>query len=114
MGARLLSGADLRRLLLLRQRIRDEVVDLPRDLKREVLRALEQARQVRLHEVAGGAVGAGRTLPEMTAAELLRAIKWRTDSASLVELAAAARALDRGRRMAAARAQRTAGRRLDR
>ena len=99
---RILSGPELRRLLLLRRRIRDEIVRLPRALQREVLRALEEARQRRLH----GRV-ASWTPPEMTAAELIREIKWRIDAASLAEATAGARALDRGHRLAAQRARRT-------
>lgn len=102
---RLLSGQELRRLLVLRRRIREEIVGLPRSLQREVLCALDRARQLRLH---GKAVA--WTPPQMTGAELLREIKWRIDSASLSEAAAGARALDRARRTAAARAKSTAGR----
>jgi hypothetical protein len=102
---RLLSGHDLRRLILLRRRIRDEIVGLPRDLQHEVLRALERARHQRLH-----GADPPRTPPQMTAAEILREIKWRIDAASLVELNAAARALDRVRRKAAVRTHRAAER----
>ena len=107
--ARTISGHDLRRLIVLRQQIRDQVVGLPRDLQHEVLRALEAARHLRLH---GSAVT--RTPPQMSGAELLREIKWRTDAASLTELNAAAVALERARRKAAARAQRVADRRSSR
>ncbi|MGH2403558.1 MAG: hypothetical protein ACRDGN_03755 [bacterium] len=101
-----ISGHNLRRLLVLRERLRDQVVGLPRDLQHEVLRALEAARHLRLHGSA-----AVRTPPQMTAAESLREIKWRVEAASLAELTAAASALDRVRRKAAARAQRTLGHR---
>ncbi|MGQ0549830.1 MAG: hypothetical protein ACT4PY_09225 [Armatimonadota bacterium] len=107
--ARTISGHDLRRLIVLRQHIRDQVVGLPRDLQHEVLRALEAARHLRLHGSAPP-----RTPPQMTAAETLREIKWRADAASLVELNAAAGALARVRRKAAARAQRVADRRSSR
>ncbi|MGH2375945.1 MAG: hypothetical protein ACRDIC_21045 [bacterium] len=99
--ARTISGHDLRRLIVLRQQIRDQVVGLPRDLQREVLRALEAARHLRLHGSA-----ATRTPPQMTGAEVLREIKWRTDAASLTELHAAAAALDRVRRKAGLRVRR--------
>jgi hypothetical protein len=102
---RLLSGHDLRRLILLRRRIRDEIVGLPRDLQHEVLRALERARHQRLH-----GTDPPRTPPQMTAAEILREIKWRIDAASLTELNAAAWALDRVRRKAAVRTRRAAER----
>ncbi len=104
--ARSISGHDLRRLIVLRQEIRDRIVGLPRDLQHEVLRALEAARHLRLHGST-----ASRIPPQMTGAEVLREIKWRADAASLAELNAAATALDRVRRKAAARAQRTAHRR---
>ncbi len=99
--ARTISGHDLRQLIVLRQQIRDQVVGLPRVLLHEVLRALEAARHLRLH----GSV-ATRTPPQMTAAEVLREIKWRTDAASLTELHAAAAALTRVRRKAGLRARR--------
>lgn len=87
--ARLLSGADLRRLLVLRERLRAQVVVGSRRQRQEVLHAMEQARQLRLR---GRAVP--WQVPAMTSSELLREIKWRLDAASLEETAAAARVLD--------------------
>lgn len=97
----MLSGTELRRLLLLRRQIRDELVGLPRERQREVLHALNRARQLRLHGT--------RTVPappEMTTAELRREIKWRIETAGLSELEAGARALERVRRSTAERARR--------
>jgi hypothetical protein len=90
----LLSGSELRRLLVLRSRLREAIVGVPRAVQREVLQAIETARQVRQE---------GRTRawtpPEMTRDELIREIKWRLDAAGLDEVDAAARVIDRaGRR----------------
>ncbi|MDI6771695.1 MAG: hypothetical protein QME77_03815 [bacterium] len=92
---RILSGADLRRLLVLRDRLRGEIVVGSRRKRQEVLRAMEQARQLRLY---GRAVP--YQVPAMTSSELLREIKWRLDAASLEEATAAARVLHSARRRA--------------
>ena len=97
-SGRTLSGTELRRLFLLRRQIRDELFGLPRERQREVLHALNRARQLRLHGRA-----AAPAPPEMTPAELRREIKWRLEAAGLAELEAAARALGRAKRAAAAR-----------
>jgi hypothetical protein len=102
-SGRVLSGADVRRLLQLRRRLRDELVRLPRARQRDVLLALARARQTRLH------TGAGVPLPpEMTPAEMRREIKWRIDAAGLAELDAGVRVLDHAQRVAASRARREA------
>jgi hypothetical protein len=93
---RTISGSELRHLLVLRTRLRESVVGLPRAAMRDVLMALERARR---------AAGAPEAIPEMTAGELLRELKWRLDTAGTVELEAAAAALERARR-AVARARR--------
>lgn len=80
---------------MLRDRLRGEIVVGNRRQRREVLRVMEQARQLRLH---GRAVP--YQVPEMTSSELLREIKWRLDAASLEEATAAARVLDSARRRA--------------
>jgi hypothetical protein len=80
-------------LLVLRGRLREEIVGLPRQAQRDVLQALERARQQRLHGKA-----APWTPPAMTAAELIREIKWRIDAAALPEVVAGAAVLDRARR----------------
>ncbi len=89
----ILSGAELRRLLLLRERLRTAIVTASRRQRQEVLAAMELARQKRL---------GGRTVPwqapEMAPSELLREIKWRLDISSLEEAGAAARALESGGR----------------
>jgi hypothetical protein len=99
--SRLLSGSELRRLLVLRSRLREEIVGLPRGVQRDVLRALERARQLRLN---------GQTPPwfppAMTSAELIREIKWRIDAAALPEMAAGAAVVDRARKRAAIRVRR--------
>jgi hypothetical protein len=95
---RIISGGDLRRLLVLRSRVRDRIVDAPRAVQREVLRSLEEARRLRLD----GRVESW-TPPALAPGELLREIKWRIDVASLPEADAAARVLDRAARDAARR-----------
>lgn len=99
--ARFLSGGELRRLLALRSRVRDGVVGAPRAVQRDVLRAIEEARRMRLE---------GRleswTPPAMAPDELIREIKWRIDVASPHEADAAARVLDRAARNAARRKRR--------
>ncbi|MDR7523466.1 MAG: hypothetical protein QN168_13510 [Armatimonadota bacterium] len=104
-----LRGTELRRLLVLRGRLRDEVAGAPRRVQREVLRALELARRLRLE-------GCARpwTPPAMAPDELLREIKWRVDVASLAEVSAAVRVLDRARRGGAWRTLRGPGRRASR
>lgn len=98
---RALSGTDLRRLLVLRDRLRQEFVGLPQRYQQEILAALERARQQRL---------LGRTTPwrppAMTAAELIREISWRLDVSAVDEVDAAVRILDRARRELASRARR--------
>lgn len=98
MQTRTLPGSEVRRLLVLRSRLREAVVGLPRQVQREVLRALEEARLQREH---------GRTLPwsppAMGTGELIREIKWRVDVAPLAELDAGARALERAMRRRVAR-----------
>ncbi|MDR7542853.1 MAG: hypothetical protein QN120_01230 [Armatimonadota bacterium] len=96
-----LSGSELRRLLVLRSRLRGAVVAAPRAVRREVLGALEAARQRRQY-------GRARpwTPPEMTGDELIREIKWRLDAADLQEVDAAARVLERANRRIAIAARR--------
>jgi len=91
--ARLLSGSELRQLLVWRRRLRDEIVRLPRVWQREVLGAVEEARRHRLS--TSQPVG---TPMEMGRAELIRRLKWRIDAAGLEESAAGVRALDRASR----------------
>lgn len=99
--ARVLSGGELRRLLVLRTRVRDGIVGAPRAVQRDVLRALEEARRLRLEGRAESWIP-----PAMAPGELIREIKWRIDVASLHEAGAAARALDRAARDAARRRRR--------
>lgn len=80
---------------MLRDRLRGEIVGRGHHQRQEVLRAMEKARQLRLHGRA-----APWQAPAMTSSELLREIKWRLDSASLEEATAAARVLDSARRRA--------------
>ncbi|MDR7483435.1 MAG: hypothetical protein QN183_13340 [Armatimonadota bacterium] len=89
-----LAGSRLRQLLELRRRLRDEAVDLPRDVLREVLYAIEQTRRLRL-----GPHRSPWAAAQMSRGELLREIKWRLDVAALPELTAAARVLDRIRQV---------------
>jgi hypothetical protein len=101
--ARTLSGAEIRRLLVLRSRLRDAVVGLPRPAQRAILQALEEARLQREH---------GRPLswspPAMGTGELIREIKWRVDVAPLAELDAGVRTLERAMgRLSARRGDRT-------
>jgi hypothetical protein len=103
---RLLSGSELRRLIVLRSKLRDGIVGLPRSVQREVLQAMESARQFRQE---------GRTRPwtpqQMTGDEFVREIKWRVDAAALTEVEAAVRVLYRSaRRVAASRRRSAAGR----
>jgi hypothetical protein len=88
-----LSGGELRRLLVLRERVRRDIVGAPRPVLRNVLSALEQSRQRR---TTGGV--RGRVPPEATLAELVREIRWRIDAAPLADAAAAAAVLDRAAR----------------
>jgi hypothetical protein len=75
---------------VLRSRLREAIVGVPRAVQREVLQAIETARESRQ---------TGRshawTPPEMTRDELIREVKWRLDSAGLDEVEAAARVIDR-------------------
>ncbi len=84
------SGTDLRHLLQLRRRLRNEIVAIPRELLREVLYALEQTRRWR-HQPSPPPWAPA----QMSRGELLRELKWRLDVAALPELVAAARVLDR-------------------
>lgn len=97
-----LSGTELRRLLVLRSRLRDGIVGLPRRAQRDVLQALEHARQLRLLGTM-----TPWTPPAMTSAELIRELKWRIDAASLPEVTAGAAVLDRARRVPAGRTRRS-------
>lgn len=99
--ARVLSGGELRRLLVLRSQVRDRIVGAPRAVQRDVLRALEEARRLRLD----GRVESW-TPPAMAPDELIREIKWRIGVASLREAEAAARVLDRAAKGAARRQRR--------
>ena len=79
---------------MLRGRLREAIVGVPRAVQGEVLQAIEAARQVRQEERARV-----WTPPEMTRDEVIREIKWRLDTAGLDEVNAAARVIDRaGRR----------------
>jgi hypothetical protein len=102
---RLLSGSELRRLLVLRERLRGAVVGAPRSVQIEVLQALEAGRQARVE---------GRTWswapPAMTRDELIREIKWRLEAAGISEVDAAAHAVDRASRRAGTAARRRAAR----
>ncbi len=85
-----ITGGELRRLLALRARLREDIVGRPRATQREVLRVMEEARQRRQ---TGNA--APWMPPTMATDELIREIKWRLDVASVSELDAAAAALER-------------------
>lgn len=85
-----ITGAELRRLLALRARLRDDIVGRPRATQREVLRVMEETRQRRQ---TGAAVP--WVPPAMATDELIREIKWRLDVASVPELDAAVAALER-------------------
>jgi hypothetical protein len=98
--SRLLSGSELRELLVLRARLRETAVGLPRAALHETLVAMEQARQGR----------PPRPIAAMTGGELLRELKWRLQTASAAELRAAAAIVERARRALAARARREAHR----
>ncbi len=89
----------MRRLLELRERIRNEVLALPLSQQRQLLRLMETARRERLP-------GPRDPLRELAAGEVLREIKWLTGTLALEEAAAAARALDRFRRLPRHRAAR--------
>jgi hypothetical protein len=94
----MLSGSELRRLLVLRGRLRETIVGAPRTIQRDVLRALEEARRARQHGHAPPWIP-----PDMARDELVREIKWRLDAASLVEVDAADRVMERARRRLTAR-----------
>jgi hypothetical protein len=104
-STRLLPGSELRRLLVLRSRLRDEIVGLPRHIQREVLAALERGRRQRPH-------GQEKdwSPPAMTPGELIREIKWRVDAAPLADCVAAAMVLDRARHRTARPRRREANR----
>lgn len=95
----MLSGSELRRLLVLRGRLREAIVGVPRTIQRDVLRAIEEARRARQRGPAGPWIP-----PAMAGDELVREIKWRLDAAALAEVDAAARVLERARRRRTARA----------
>lgn len=101
-----LTGTRLRQLLQLRHRLRHEAADVPRDVLREILYAIEQTRRWRL-----GPDRAPWAPAQMSRAELLRELKWRLDVAALPELTAAARVLDRTRQARRAGPSRPRGRR---
>ncbi len=88
----MLSGRNLRRLLDLRGRIRNEVLSLPVSRQREVLREIETARRKRLP-------GPRDPLRDLAAGEVLREIKWLVGTLSLEEAEVAVRALDRVKRL---------------
>jgi len=88
----MLSGKNLRRLLQLRDRIRTEVVALPVRQQRELLAVMDEARRTRLP-------GPRDPQRDLAPGELRREIKWLTGTLSLEEAEAAARALDRFRRL---------------
>ncbi len=100
-----LSGSELRRLLVLRERLRSAAIGAPRSVQIEVLHALEAGRQARVE---------GRTWswapPAMTRNERIREIKWRLEAAGIGEVDAAAHVMDRANRRAAAASRRRAGR----
>lgn len=91
-----LSGSEIRRVVQLRERLRDGIIGLHREAQRDVLRALGEARRRRL-----GSHGNAWEPPAMTPAELIREIRWRVDAAPLDELTAAAAALERAKERAA-------------
>jgi hypothetical protein len=100
-GGRLLTGSELRRLLVLRDRARQEIVGAPRSVQREALQAMEAARRLRQE----GQTADWRP-PQMTGEEYVREIKWRLDVAALTEVEAATRVLDRAARRVTAAARR--------
>ena len=95
----MLSGRNIRRLLELRERIRNEVLALPLSQQRQLLRLMETARRERLP-------GPRDPLRELAAGEVLREIKWLIGTLSLEEAEAAVRALDRFRQLPRRRAAR--------
>jgi hypothetical protein len=98
--SRLLSGSELRELLVLRARLRETAVGLPRAALHATLVAMEQARAGR----------PPRPIAAMTGGELLRELKWRLETASATELRAGAASVERARRALAARVRRGARR----
>lgn len=89
-----LSGSELRRLLELRERIKVESFRLPASRQRRLLDLLERSRPWRTPQPP---------LPEMSRAELSRAIVWRLGTVSLPVASAAAALLKqpaRGRQRA--------------
>ena len=95
----MLSGRNVRRLLELRERIRNEVLALPLSQQRQLLRLMETARRERLP-------GPRDPVRELAAGEVLREIKWLIGTLSLEEAEAAVRALDRFRQLPRRRAAR--------
>jgi hypothetical protein len=88
-----ITGGELRRLLALRARLRQDIVGQSRATQRDVLCAMEEARQLRQLGKASQ-----WTPPAMAPDELIREIKWRLDVASVPELDAAAAVLERAAR----------------
>lgn len=88
----MVRGSDLRRLLELRRRIRNEVLDLPISRQRQLLREMVAARR----DLVPGPRDAAR---ELATGEVLREIKWLLNTLSLREAEIAVRALDRLRRL---------------
>lgn len=84
-----LSGSELHRLLELRELIKVESFRLPAARQRELLELLERSRPWRTPPPP---------LPEMSRAELARAISWRLGTVSLPVAAAAGELLKRPRR----------------
>ncbi|MDR7512241.1 MAG: hypothetical protein QN147_09525 [Armatimonadota bacterium] len=98
--SRQLSGSELRELLVLRARLRETAVGLPRAALHAALVAMEQAHAGR----------PPRPVALMTGGELLRELKWRLETASPAELRAGAASVERARRARARREARRAAR----
>lgn len=75
------SGANIRRLLEVRQLIKVECLRLLRPIQQRLLEILERARPWQ---------GAPRPVPEMSRGELVRAIRWRVGTIPLAGAIAAA------------------------
>ncbi|MBI2247808.1 MAG: hypothetical protein HYU65_07750 [Armatimonadetes bacterium] len=83
-----LSGAEIRRLLELREMIKVESLQLPRPLQHRLLEILETARPWQIPP---------QPLPEMSRGELIRAIRWRLGTIPLAGAQAAAEFITRHR-----------------
>ncbi|HXF82018.1 MAG TPA: hypothetical protein VNN19_04630 [bacterium] len=81
-----LSGSELRRLLELREQIKVQSFRLPAPQQRRLLELLERSRPWRIPPPP---------LPEMTRAELARAIRWRLGTVGLPTALAASALLQR-------------------